>query len=64
MEHFTHCCVSLEINKGQIKSSNASDVIIIIIIHHIYIAPFWTLKALHIEGGISSTTTNVQHPPG
>jgi len=25
-------------------------IIIIIIIHYIYIAPFWTLKALHIEG--------------
>jgi len=25
---------------------------------------FWTLKALYIERGISSTTTNVQHPPG
>jgi len=26
MEHFIHCCVSLEINKGQMGSSNASDV--------------------------------------
>jgi len=25
---------------------------------------FSALKSLYIEGGISSTTTNVQHPPG
>ncbi len=37
---------------------------IIIIICYIYIALFWVLKALYIEGGISSTTTSVQHPPG
>ncbi len=37
---------------------------IIIIICYIYIARFWVLKALYIEGGISSTTTSVQHPPG
>jgi len=24
---------------------------------------FWVLKGLYIEGGISSTTTNVQHLP-
>ncbi len=29
-----------------------------------FIIIFWVLKALYIEGGISSTTTNVQHPPG
>ncbi len=39
-------------------------IIIIIIIHYIYIALFKALKALYIQGGISSTTTNVQHPPG
>jgi len=33
-------------------------------IHYIYIALFWVLKALYIEGRISSSTTNVQHPPG
>ncbi len=37
---------------------------IFIIICYIYITLFWILKALYIEGGISSTTTNVQHPPG
>ncbi len=41
-------------------------IIQIIIICYIYIALFWVLKVLYIEGGggISSTTTNVQHPPG
>ncbi len=38
--------------------------IIIIIFCYIYIAIFWVLKVLYIEGGISSTPTNVQHPPG
>ncbi len=36
----------------------------IILISYIYIALFKALKALYIQGGISSTTTNVQHPPG
>ncbi len=35
-------------------------LIIIIIICYIYIALFWVLKVLYIEGGISSTTTSVQ----
>ncbi len=39
-------------------------VIIIIIIPYIYIALFWVLKALYMEGANSSSTTNVQHPPG
>ncbi len=38
--------------------------LIIIISNCIYIALFWVLKALCIEGGISSSTTSVQHPPG
>ncbi len=37
---------------------------IIRIIYYIYIMLFWVLKALYIEGGVSSITTNVQHPPG
>jgi len=36
---------------------------IIIIIHYIYIAPFWTLKALHIEGGISSPEPLLSRTP-
>jgi len=35
-----------------------------LIICYIYIVLFWVLKALHMEGEISSTTTNVQHPTG
>ncbi len=31
---------------------------------HLYSAFLGTQIALHSKGGISSTTTNVQHPPG
>ncbi len=42
---------------------------LIIITCYIYIVLVWALKALYIEegrgeGGVSSITTNVQHPPG
>ncbi len=40
------------------------DRFTIIIISYIYIALFKALKALYIQGGISSTTASVQHPPG
>ncbi len=43
---------------------NSSYIYIILIICYIYIVLFWVLKALYTEGGISSSTTNVQHPPG
>ncbi len=38
--------------------------IIIIQIPYIYVALFWRLNTFNIEGGISSTTTSVQHLPG
>jgi len=33
-------------------------------LHLQYIVLFSALESLYIVGGISSTTTNVQHPPG
>ncbi len=48
-----------------ISKLNVQCIIIIIIICYIYLALFWVLKALYIEGGgVSSSTTSVQHPPG
>ncbi len=49
---------------GRFRALQQDVLLIIIIIHYIYIALFKALKALYIQGGISSTTTNVQHPPG
>ncbi len=46
------------------KTAN-QQLVKLIIICYIYIAHLWVLKALYIEGGeLSSSTTNVQHPPG
>ncbi len=58
---------SISISKSINKSINKSIILIIIIIImcYIYIALFWVLKTLYMEGGgISSSTTSVQHPPG
>ncbi len=45
------------------RSSPGRALLINELIRYIYIALFWVLKVLYIEGGISSTTTNVQQPP-
>ncbi len=53
----------LQIHKELIKATLIIIIILIIIFCYSYITLFWVLKALYIEGGISSSTTSVQHPP-
>jgi len=43
------------------KPEDKDNILLIIMICYIYIVLFST-QMLYMEGGISSTTTNVQHP--
>ncbi len=58
---FTTCCWGLPKPKYEpfINNNNNNNNLL-----HLYSAFLDTQSALHSKGGISSSTTNVQHPPG
>ncbi len=49
---------------SETRAQDCTCTIIIIIIYSLYSAFLDTQSALHSKGGISSSTTSVQHPPG